>query len=217
MDYSTQGLPVHHPLTEFALTHVHWVDDAIQPLSSSSPPAFNFSQHQSLFQWVSSSHQVAKVLVSSFSISPSNEYSGLISFRIDWFDLIAVQGILKSLLQLNNSKTSILQCSAFFKFQLSHLYITTGKTIALTIWIFFGKVISLLLNMLSRFAIAFLPRSKCLLISCLQSTSLLIFESNSSMKNCNYNYKVFRKKQWRIFSCSWKRSFLNINTKDRKL
>ena len=95
----------------------------------------------------------------SFSISPSNEYSGLISFRIDWFDLIAVQGILKSLLQLNNSKTSILQGSAFFKFQLSHLYITTGKTIALTIWIFVGKVMSLLFNTLSRFVIAFLPRT----------------------------------------------------------
>ena len=87
----------------------------------------------------------------SFSISPSNEYSGLISFRIDWFDLIAVEGILKSLLQFNNSKTSILQCSAFFKFQLSHLYITTGKTIALTLQTFVGKVTSLVFNILSRF------------------------------------------------------------------
>ena len=92
----------------------------------------------------------------SFSISTSNAYSGLISFRIDWFDLIAVQGILKSLLQLNNSKTSVLQCSAFFIVQLSYQYMTTGKTITLTIWTFVGKVVSLLLNMLSRFVVAFL-------------------------------------------------------------
>ena len=101
----------------------------------------------------------------SFSISPSSEYSGLISFRIDWFDLLAVQGTLKSLLQQCNSKASILQHSVFFMVQLSHLYMTTGKTIALTIQTFVGKVMSLLFNMLSRFVIAFLPRSKRLLIS----------------------------------------------------
>ena len=100
----------------------------------------------------------------SFSISPSNEYSGLISFRMDWFDLVAVQGTLKSLLQHHSSKASILWRSAFFMVQLSHLSMTTGKTIALTIWIFVGKVISLLLNMLSRFVLIFLPRSKCLLM-----------------------------------------------------
>src|SRR5574340_39928 len=94
----------------------------------------------------------------SFSISPSNEYSGLISFRIDWFDLLAVQGTLKSLLQHHNSKASILQPSAFFTVQLSHPYMTTGKTIALTRWTFVGKVMSLLLNMLSRLVITFLPR-----------------------------------------------------------
>ena len=105
----------------------------------------------------------------SFNISPSKEYSVLISFRIDWFDLLAVQGTLKSLLQHHSSKASILQHSAFFMVQLSHPYMTTGKTIALTIWTFVGKVISLLFNMLSRFVIAFLPRSKCLLISWLQS------------------------------------------------
>ena len=104
----------------------------------------------------------------SFSISPSNECSGLISFRIDWFELLAVQGTLKSLLQLRSSKASILQHSAFFIVQLSHLYLTTGKTIALTIWTFVGEVISLLLYMLSWLAIAFLPRSKSLLISWLQ-------------------------------------------------
>ena len=101
----------------------------------------------------------------SFSISPSNEYSGLISFRIDWLDLLAVQGTLKSLLQYHSSKASILQCSAFFMVQFSHPYMTTGKTIALTRWNFVGKVMSLLFNMLSRLVRAFLPRSKRLLIS----------------------------------------------------
>ena len=101
----------------------------------------------------------------SFSISPSKEYSGLISFRIDWFDLLVVQGILKSLLQHHRSKASTLQCSAFFIVQLSHLYITTRKTIALARWTFVGKVMSLLFNMLPRLVIVFLPRSKHLLIS----------------------------------------------------
>ena len=105
----------------------------------------------------------------SFSISPSNEYSGLISFRMDWLDLLAVQGTLKNLLQHYGSKVSILQCSAFFIVQLSHPYMTTGKIIALTRWAFDGKVISLLLNILSRLVITFLPRSKHLLISWLQS------------------------------------------------
>ena len=101
----------------------------------------------------------------SFSTSPSNEYSGLISFRTNWFDLLAIQGTLKSLLQHHSSKTSVLWCSAFFVVQLSHPYMTTGKTIALTIRTFLGNVTSLLFNMLSRFVIAFLPRSKDLLIS----------------------------------------------------
>ena len=101
----------------------------------------------------------------SFSISPSNEYSGLISFRINWLDLIAVQGTLKSLSQHHSSKASILWCSAFFMVQLSHPYVTTGKIIALTRWTFVGNVMSLLFNMLSRLVIAFLPRSKCLLMS----------------------------------------------------
>ena len=100
----------------------------------------------------------------SFSISPSNEYSGLISFRIDWFDLLAVQGTLRSLLQNHNSKASVLWSSAFFMIQLSHSYMTTRKTIALTIWTFVGKVKSVFFNMLSRFVIAFLPKSKRLLI-----------------------------------------------------
>ena len=112
----------------------------------------------------------------SFSISSSNEYSGLISFRIYWFDLLAVQGTLKSLLQHHSWKASILQCSAFFIVQLSQPYMTTGKTIALTRWTFIGQVMSLFFNMLSRLVITFLPRSKHLLISWLQSPSAVILE-----------------------------------------
>ena len=112
----------------------------------------------------------------SFSISPSNEYPGLISFRMDWLDLLAVQGTLKSFLQNHSSKASVLRCSAFFIVQLSHPYMTTGKNIALTRWTLVSKVMSVLFNMLSSFAIAFLPRSKCLLISCLQSPSAVILE-----------------------------------------
>ena len=135
MNRSTPGLPVHHQLAEFTQTHVHRVSDAIQPshpLSSPSPPAPNPSQHQNLFQWVNSSHEVAKYWSFSFSISPSNEYSGLISFRIDCFNLLAVQGTLKSLLQHHSSKSSILRGSDFFIVQLSYPYMTNGKTTALT-------------------------------------------------------------------------------------
>ena len=133
---------------EFAQTHVYWVEDAIQPSHSllpHSPPAFNLSQHQGLFQWVSSLHQVAKVL--EFQLQhPSNAYLVLISFRIDWLDLLALQGTLKSLLQHHSSKSSILWHSSFFTVQLSHPYMTIGKTIALTIWTFISKVMSLLFN-----------------------------------------------------------------------
>ena len=177
MDGSTPGFPVLHQLLELAQTHVHQVGDAIQPshpLSSLSPSTFNFFQHQGLFKSISSSHQVLKYWSFNFSISPSNEYSGLISFRIDCFDLLAVQGTLKSLLQHHRPKASILHCSAFFMVQLSHLYMTAGKTIALTRWTFVGKVITLLFNMLSRFVIAFLQRSKHLSISLLQSPSAVI-------------------------------------------
>ena len=154
MDNSTPVFPVHHQLRESTLLiGSHEVSDAIQPsypLPSPSPPAPNPSQHQDLFKWVSSSHQVAKVLDFSFSISPSNEHPGLISFRMDWLDLLAVQGTLKSLLQHHSWKASILRCSAFFIIQLSHPYVTTGKIIALTRWTFVGKVMSLFFNMLSR-------------------------------------------------------------------
>ena len=174
MDCSTLGFPVHHQLLELTQTHVHQVSDAMQPshpLSFPSPPAFNLSQHQGLFQWVSSLHQVARVLEFQLSKSPSEEYSGLISFRMDLFDLLAIQGTLKSLLQHYSSKASILLCSAIFIVQLSHPHMTTGETIALTRRTLVGKVMSLLFNMLSKFVIAFLPRSKCLLISWLQSPS----------------------------------------------
>ena len=179
VNYSTPGLHVHHQLLEFTQTHVHWVGDAIQPshpLWSPSPPALNLSQHQGLFKWVTLHIRWAKYWSFSFSISPSDEYSRLISFRMDWLDLLAVQGTLKSLLQHHNSKASILLHSAFFIVQLSHPYTTTGKTIALTRQTFVAKVMSLLFNMLSRLVIAFLPRSKCLLISWLWSPSAVILE-----------------------------------------
>ena len=126
---------------------------------------------------VFSNESVLRIRWQSFSISPSNKYSGLISFRMDWLDLPAVQGTLKSLLQHHSSKASVLRCSAFFVVQLSHPYMTTGKTISLTIQTFVGKVMSLLFNMLSRLVIAFLPRSKRLLISWLQSLSTVILET----------------------------------------
>ena len=135
MGCSTPGFPVLHHLLEFVQTDVHWVGDAIQPshpLLPPSPPAFNFSQHQDLFQWVSSSHQVASVLEHQLQHQYFQWIFRLISFRIDWFDL-AVQGTLKSLLQHQNSRASILQHSAFFMVQFSHLYTTTGDTITV-IW-----------------------------------------------------------------------------------
>ena len=179
MNHSTTGLPVHHQLLEFTQTHVHQVCDAIQPshpLSSPSSPGHNPSQHQGLFQWVSPSHQVAEVLEIQLQHQSFQEHPGLISYRMDWLHLLVVQGTLNSLLQHHSSKASILQCSAFFTVQLSHPKMTTGKTIALTRWIFVGKIISLLFNMLSRLVITFLPRSKCLLISWLQSPSAVIVE-----------------------------------------
>ena len=127
----------------------------------------------------------------NFSISPSNEYSGLISFRMDWLDLLEARGTLKSLLQHHSSKASILWHSVFFIVQLSHPYMTTGKTIILTRWTFVGKVISLLLNMLSRLVITFLPRSKRLLISWLQSPSAVILESPKIVSHCFHCFPVY--------------------------
>ena len=120
----------------------------------------------------------------SFNISPSNEYSGLISFRIDWLDLLAIQRNLRSLLQNHSSKASVLQCSTFFIVQLSHAYMTTGKILALTRWTFVGKAMSLPFNMLSSLVIAFLPKSKCLLISWLQSPSVVTLEPEKIQSHC---------------------------------
>ena len=160
MNRSTPGLPVYHQFPEFTETHVHRVSDAIQPshpLSSPSPPDPNppsirvFSNESTLrMRW-------PKYWSFSFSIIRSKEIPGLITFGMDWLDLLAAQGTLKSLLQHHSSKASILQCSAFFTVQLSHPYMTTGKTIALIRRTFVGKVMSLLLNMLSRLVITFLP------------------------------------------------------------
>ena len=179
MNHSTPDLSVHHQLPESTQTHVHRVSDAIQPSHPlSSPPLMPyifpsirvFSNESALrIRW-------PKYWSFSFNISPSNEHPGLISFRMGWLDLLAAQGSLKSLLQHHSSKASILWCPSFFIVQLSHAYMTTGKTIALTGWTFVGKVMSLLLNVLSRLVITFLPRSKHLLISWLQSPSALILE-----------------------------------------
>ena len=179
MDCSMPGFPVHHQFPELAQTHV--IESVIPSnhlifscplllLLSIFPNIKVFSNELVLrIRW-------PKYWNFSFSISPSSEYWGLISFRIDWFDLLADQGTLKSLVQHHSSKASILQCSTFFIVQLSYPYMTTGKTIALTRWTFVGKVMSLLFNMLPRLVIAFFPRSKLLLNSWLQSPSTVILE-----------------------------------------
>ena len=158
---------MHHHLLEFTQTYFNRFGDAIQsshPLLSPFPPAPNPCQHQSLSNESTLRMRWPKYWSFSFSIIPSKEHPGLISFRMDWLDLLAVQGTLKSLLQHHSSKASILRCSAFFTVQLSHPYMTTGKTIALTRQTFVGKVMSLLFNILSRLVITFLPRCKHLLI-----------------------------------------------------
>ena len=179
MNRSMPGLPVHHQLPQFTQTHVHRVGDAIQPshpcrpllLLPPIPPSIRVFSNESILcmRWPEYSSF-------SFSISPSNEHPGLISFMMDWLDLLAAQGTLKSLLQHHSSKASIFWCSAFLTVQLLHPYMTTGKTIALTRWTFVGKVMSLLFNMLPRLVITFLLRSKRLLISWLQSPSAVILE-----------------------------------------
>ena len=174
MDCNRPGCPVHHQLPEFTQTHVHWVGEDIQPshpyhpllLLPSIPPSIRVFSNESTL-----SMRWPNYWSFSLSISPSNEHSGLISFRMDELDLLAVQWTLKSLLQHHRSKASILQHSAFFVVQLYHPYIT----IALTRWTFVGKVMSLLFNILSRLVITFFPRSKCLLISWLPSPYAMIF------------------------------------------
>ena len=194
MDCSTSGLPVHHQLLELAQTHIHRVGDAIQPshpLSPSSPFAFSLSQHQTLCQWVSSSHQIVNF---SFSISPSSEYSGLISFRIDWFDLPAVQGILKSSLAPEFENISSLVLNLLYGPTLTSLH-DYWKNLSLTIGTFVSKVMSLLFNMLSRLVIAFLQRSMHLLISWLHETGWVLIPLKSTLKlmkiykknNCIYS------------------------------
>ena len=179
MNSSTPGLSVHHQLPEFysdSCTLSWWchptISSSLIPFSSrlQSFPASVFSNESALrIRW-------PKYWSFSFTISLSNEHPGLISFRMDWLDLLAVQGTLKSLLQYHSSKASILRCSAFFTVQLSHPYMTTGKTIALTRQTFVGKVMFLLFNILSRLVRTFLPRNKCLLTSWLQSLSKVILE-----------------------------------------
>ena len=179
MACSTPGFPVHHQLMELAQAHVHWVGDAIQPshpchplflLPSIFPSIRVFSNESVLYiSW-------SKYWTFSFSISPSNDHPGLISFRMDWLDLPAVPWTLKSLLQHHSSKASILRRSAFFIVQLSYPYMTTGKTIPLTRQTFVSKVMCLLFNLLSRLVIAFLPRSKHLSILWLQWPPAVILE-----------------------------------------
>ena len=179
MNRSTPRFPVHHQLPEFTQPHVHRVGNAIQlshPLLSPSPPApippsIRVFSNESILcmSW-------PKYWSFSFSITPSKEIPGLISFRMDWLDLLAVQGTLKSLLQHHSSKASILRRSAFFTVQLSHPYMTTGKTTTLTRQTLVSKVMSPLLNILSRLVITFLPRSQRLLISWLQSPSAVILD-----------------------------------------
>ena len=162
MNHSTPGLPVHHQLPESTQTHVHRVGDAFQP----SHPLFPIPSSLRVFSNESTfCMRWPKYWSFSFNISPSNEHPGLISLRMNWLDLLAVQWTLKSLLQHHSSKASVLRCSAFFTVQFSHPYMTTGKTISLTRQTFVGKVMSMLFNMLSRLVITFLPRSKHLLIS----------------------------------------------------
>ena len=177
MDCNTTGFPVHHQILDLTQTHVplsQWchptISSSVVPLPSIFPSIGVFSKESALrIRW-------PQYWSFSFSISPSNDYSGLISFRMDWLDLLADQEILKILLQHHSSKPSILWCSALFMVQLSHPYMTTGKTIAFTRWTFVGKIMPLLFNMLPRLVITFLPRSKSLLISWLQSPSAVILE-----------------------------------------
>ena len=172
-------MPSNHLILYYPLLLLPSICPSIRVFSNESVlhvrwPKFQLKYSAEIFSQIPNK---AKTEVFSSSISPSNEYSGLVSFRINWLDLLAVQGTLKSLLQHHRSKASILQHSGFFMVQLKHPYMTTGKTIALIIWTFVGKVMPLLFNMLSRLVIDLLPRSKCLLISWLHSSSAVIFET----------------------------------------
>ena len=179
MDYIMPCFPVHHQLPEFTQTHLHWVGDTIQPSILYHPLLLLPSVFSSIRVFSNKSVlciRWPKYWCFGFTFSPSNDYSGLISFRMDLLNLLEAQGTLKSLLQHHSSKASILWCSVFFIFQASHPYVTTGKTVALTRQTFVGKVMSLRSNMLSRLVITFIWRSKHLLISWLQSPSAVILE-----------------------------------------
>ena len=193
MDWSTSGFPVHHQLRELTQTHFHRVGDAIQPshpLLSPSPPGFNLSQHQGLFKWVSSSHQCPKYGSFSFSIIlPVNIQDWL---PLGWTGWISLQSKgLSRVLSNHSSKASVLRYLPLFTVQLSHPYMTTGKTIALTWWTFVSKGMSLLFNMLSKSVIAFLPRNKCIFISWLQSPSAVILEPQK-IKSVTVSLSTYR-------------------------
>ena len=180
MDCNTSGFPVLNHLPDLAQTHVHWVGDAIQPscpLSSPSPPVLNLSQHQDLFQWVSSSHQAAKVLELQLQ-HQSFQWIFRTCFLYDWLVWSYSRQDSQESLQHHNLKTSVLQCSAFFMVQFSHPYMTTRKTIALTLWNFVNKVMSLLFNMLSRFVITFLRSNRFLSLYSFLSVSYFIVLSS---------------------------------------
>ena len=212
MNHSMPGLPVHHQLR--SLPKLMSIESVMPSsrfilcyplllLSSIFPSIRVFSNESALhIRW-------PNYLSFSFNISPSNEHSGLISFRMDWLDLLAVQEPLKSLLQHQSSKASILWCSAFFIVQLSHPYMTTGKTIALTRWTFVDKVLSLLFNMLSRLVITLLPRSKHLLISWLQSPSAVILEPpKNKVSHCVHCFPIYL--PWSDGTGCHDLSFLNV-------
>ena len=194
MDCSMPGLLVPHQLLKLTQTHVHWVSDAIQPshpLSFPSPPAFNLPSIRVFLNESALPIRWPNYWSFSFKISPSNEHPGLISFRMDWLDLLTVQGTLKSLFQHHSSKPSILWCLAFFIVLLSHPYMTTGKTIALSRQTFVGKEMPLLFNMMSRLVTTFLPRSKRLLISWLQSPSAVILEPKKIVCHCFHCFPIY--------------------------
>ena len=211
MDYSMSAFPVHHHLPKLAQTHVHQVGDAIQPshpLSSAFLPAFNLSQHQGLFQWVSSSHQVAKVL--EFQL---HHQSFQKIFRMDFLQ----DGLVGSPCSPRDSQESFPTPQvksinslvlSFLYSPLSHPYMTTGKTIALTRWTFVGKVMSLLFNMLSRLVITFLPRSTCLLISWLQSPLAVIMEPKKIVCHCFHCFPIYL--SWSDGTGCHNLSFMNV-------
>ena len=193
MDSSRPGFPVHHQLPEFTQTHVIELVMPFNHLILCRPLLLPPSIFPSIRVFSNGSHlhiRWLKFWGFSFNISLSSEYSGLISFRMDWLHLLAVQGALKILLQHHSSKASILWHSAFFTVQLSHPYMTTGKTIALTRWTFVGKVMSLHFNILFRLVIAFPPRTKCLLISWLQSPSAVILEPSKTVCHCFHCFPI---------------------------